>query len=398
MKLHVKNFGPLTIGTNGFIDISNYTVFIGTQGSGKSTLAKLISVFAWLEKCLIRGDLSIKEVERKNRFRDKFCKFNRLSSFFTSATEICCIGSYYQFHYKEDSFKVCKLNEDNTQATLSKIMYVPAERNIISISDKSGITKYYPESLSVFWEAYEDFCQNMREDLVLPIDNMKFSYDKLNHIAWIKDLDQSYRTRLTDAASGYQSLIPLYVVSKSLYDLVGKKNESDIDSDLYRKLKSEVMRIMNNKELSEDVKSLALKQLSSRFSYSHVVNIVEEPELNLYPSSQCAEIEALVRMNNINKDNKLILTTHSPYVLATLNNLLYAGKIGELKETQVQRVLPKALWIQPNTLQAYELKDGMVVDIIDDELGLIKSERIDIISSEINDKFDAIMDIEIEEV
>ena len=76
MKLHVKNFGPLTIGTNGFIDISNYTVFIGTQGNGKSTLAKLISVFAWLEKCLIRGDLSIKEVERKNRFRDKFCKFN----------------------------------------------------------------------------------------------------------------------------------------------------------------------------------------------------------------------------------------------------------------------------------------------------------------------------------
>jgi predicted ATPase len=45
-RIKIHNFGPIKKGyegSDGFLEISRVTVFIGNQGSGKSTLAKLIT-------------------------------------------------------------------------------------------------------------------------------------------------------------------------------------------------------------------------------------------------------------------------------------------------------------------------------------------------------------------
>lgn len=53
--------------------------------------------------------------------------------------------------------------------------------------------------------------------------------------------------------------------------------------------------------------------------------IVEEPEAHLYPDSQKYMAEALALFVKVGI--KLIVTTHSPYILGEFNNLLYADEI-----------------------------------------------------------------------
>jgi hypothetical protein len=59
--------------------------------------------------------------------------------------------------------------------------------------------------------------------------------------------------------------------------------------------------------------------LSSKFNKAAFINIVEEPEQNLFPSSQWQLLQSLLKLNEMNKGNKLIMTTHSPYIINYLS-------------------------------------------------------------------------------
>jgi len=120
--------------------------------------------------------------------------------------------------------------------------------------------------------------------------------------------------------------------------------------------------------------------------------IIEEPEVHLFPNSQKSLVELFsILSNGTNTNNheikssKSIITTHSPYILASFNNLMYAGKIG----IENKKINP-SLWIHQNQIRAYKLENGIAQDIIDYELGLIKNEEIDEASRIINEEFDFI--------
>ena len=43
---------------------------------------------------------------------------------------------------------------------------------------------------------------------------------------------------------------------------------------------------------------------------------MEEPEQNLFPESQMKNFSFLLEAANVNDENKIVMTTHSPYVLS----------------------------------------------------------------------------------
>ena len=111
--------------------------------------------------------------------------------------------------------------------------------------------------------------------------------------------------------------------------------------------------------------------------------IIEEPELNCFPETQYKLMKHFIS-NLIYRDgetigykNQLLLTTHSPYILTSLNNLMEAYKTGQLRNKETDEIIEDKYWINPNDVSAYMmLSNGTCEDIFDREEGLIKAEKL----------------------
>ncbi|MFA7290242.1 MAG: AAA family ATPase [Melioribacteraceae bacterium] len=324
-KIRIKNFGPIKEGCqekDGWIDIKKVTVFIGNQGSGKSTVAKLISTFSWIEKALVRGDYQKKWFEKKNRLKNQFLIYHRIENYGDEGlfdnTEFDYQGEAYSIKYKNGFLEIIENKKQNYY--LPQIMYVPAERNFIANVKSPKELKLSSDSLKEFLSEFDKAKNEIKGAMHLPINNVDIEYDKLNDIVNIKG--NNYKLRLTEASSGFQSLVPLYLVSWFLANTVKKQSRVSQDSmstEELERFKKGVEEIWNNESLTEEQRRIALSVLSSKFNKSAFINIVEEPEQNLFPTSQKQTLYSLLEFNNMNDGNKLIMTTHSPYLINYLS-------------------------------------------------------------------------------
>ena len=82
-------------------------------------------------------------------------------------------------------------------------------------------------------------------------------------------------------------------------------------------------------------------------------------------------ILALMR-NHI--DSQIVLTTHSPYLLAVLQNLLTAGQQAVKTPdttTEVQERVPELCWLLPDDVEVYHLKEGVSHAIVQPDAELL---------------------------
>lgn len=329
-RIKIKNFGPIKDGFkdkdgNEWMDINKVTVFIGNQGSGKSTVAKLISTMSWIEKALVRGDFTEKQLNTHNRFK-KHCSYQNIGNYFNDKTIIEYVGRAFSISFKFGKVLVSK-NDDNGYS-FPKIMYVPSERNFVSSVRNVNTLKGLPSTLYTFSDEYIKAIETINGQVELPINDVKFEYKKLNKLSWIVGKD--YEIKLSESSSGFQSFVPLYIVSSFLADSLKKKDDNtikEISIDEEKRIRKEIEQILSNPNISDDVKQASLEFLSAKFTYSSFINIVEEPEQNLFPTSQKQILNSLLRFNNINDDNKLIITTHSPYLINYLTLAVKANHI-----------------------------------------------------------------------
>ena len=54
----------------------------------------------------------------------------------------------------------------------------------------------------------------------------------------------------------------------------------------------------------------------NKYTNSFFLNVVEEPEQNLFLESQMKNLAFLLEAANVNDENKIVMPTHSPYVLS----------------------------------------------------------------------------------
>ena len=230
-RIKIQNFGPVGSGfhgNDGWLDINKVTVFVGNQGSGKSTVAKLISTFSWIEKALVRGDYDKKWFERDvNRFRSQFLPYHRLDAYLNPnpASAIEYQGEVYSIKYQNERLTINEISDKSY--SLPQIMYVPAERNFLAYIKGAKELKLSSESLQDFNAEYYNAQQDMKGTVQLPINNAVIEYDKLNDTLNLKG--ENYKVKITDASSGFQSFVPLYLVSSYLADSV-KSHSKNKDS------------------------------------------------------------------------------------------------------------------------------------------------------------------------
>ena len=223
-------------------------------------------------------------------------------------------------------------------------MYVPAERNFISYVKTPKELKLSSDSLKEFLTEFDNAKSKMRGSVKLPINNVNIEYDKLYDTLNLKGLD--YKVKLDEASGGFQSLVPLYLVSEYLANSVKKQsevNKEPMSSDELKRFKKGVEEIWRNNSLTDEQKRVALSVLSSKFNKTAFVNIIEEPEQNLFPSSQWQILQSLLEFNNINSGNQLIIATHSPFII----NFLSIAIQGEYLKSKInasskaEKLIPK---------------------------------------------------------
>ena len=408
-KIIIKNFGPIT---NAEIDIKNFLVLIGDNAIGKSTVIKLISTFLWMEKALVRGDYTVEYFTKNNRFRNEICKYYKIENYFVphnllqAGTEIIFKGTMFCFKYNcglllDDDKLLIKKIDKTVSYRLPQITYIPAERNLVEIVKNPKTLKLISNFLIDFISEYDKAKNELKGYLQIPIgDDISIRYQRENDTVYIKG--SNYEIPLNEAASGIQSNVPLYLVtwylSKSVIEQ--SKISQNMSIDEIDRFKKGVEDILANENFTEEQRRAALSVLSLQFKKTAFINIIEEPEQNLFPVSQMQMLKSLISICNKNEDNKLILSTHSPYILTILNNSLFAQRVIDKSnnaEEEVSKIIDKESRMKSDDFSAYVLTNdnGNVSSksIIDEATGMIGQNYLDIVSEMLGYEFNALYKI-----
>ena len=401
-RLLVKEFGPIR-NTNGiWIESKKVTVFCGPQGSGKSTLVKLISEFSWLEKALNRGDFKDKEISTYDRFRKKYCSFHNIQNYFHKDTFIQYEGDNYSFRYENSKLNIQRKSDSNNYSR-PQIIYIPAERNLLSALEGIEKVKKLPSSLSYLMNEYINALRSIDGSERLPLDGeYEVVYDKLNKVASLKGKD--FKLRISESASGFQSLVPVILVSRYLQKLITKASVSQSrnqESFVEAERRDAIIRsILNDKTLDDETRLSLIRQLSSNTRNSRLVNIVEELEQNLYPSSQRNVLYELLGINNQIELNTLYLTTHSPYLINYLSLAMKAGAlVGICKDEKIldriAEIVPRKAWLGSNGLSIYEINEFGEISHLGMPYGIPSDDNyLNLALGSSNEDFENLMELE----
>ncbi|HLO48539.1 MAG TPA: AAA family ATPase, partial [Kamptonema sp.] len=125
---------------------------------------------------------------------------------------------------------------------------------------------------------------------------------------------------------------------------------------------------------------------------------IEEPEAHLFPSAQRNIVELIATVFNSRKEQlQFFITTHSPYVLTALNNLLQAGLLyqesSEDIQHQLEEIVSRYKSLDVSDLSAYVLTDGKCSSIVCPDTGLIDARVIDSVSDELAIEFDKLLNL-----
>lgn len=365
-KIRIKNFGPIKDGyleNDGWLDIKKVSVFIGDQGSGKSTVAKLISSFMWLEKAIIRGDIKI-PVSHQG-FKD-LIEFHRLQNYLETNTEIEYEGATYHLKLAGSHNSIKKSIEarllNDKSIKLPKIMYVPAERNFLSsIENINKVSNFIVGSLQNYSVEFRNAQLSHKGKAVeLPITGTKVVYDPKDSQNYL--LFGKKRLKLSEGSSGFHSIVPLFWVSKYLIEFIkqGEKNLLELLSTDQTIRRNQELKELNLSGLEEKMLKKREKKINEKYVCKYFVNIVEEPEQNLFPTSQRLILNSLLSFNNGN--NMLIMTTHSPYLINFLTLAVEANKLksrvhnDELK-AKLNNIVPLNSTLNGDDLVIYQLNE-----------------------------------------
>ncbi|MDJ0549306.1 MAG: AAA family ATPase, partial [Microcystis sp. M49637_WE12] len=118
--------------------------------------------------------------------------------------------------------------------------------------------------------------------------------------------------------------------------------------------------------------------------------VIDEPEMNLHPESQVKLLESLAILVNLGV--RILLTTHSPYLMAHLNNIVN----GNHQNPELLAEQAKLLYLQDSRaflkmeqVSAYEIKNNKLLSLHDPEYG-IRWDTLSDVSVDIQQKFFAI--------
>ncbi|MBO0348326.1 AAA family ATPase [Phormidium pseudopriestleyi FRX01] len=443
-QLTIQNFGPIT---KVKIEIKDILIFIGAQASGKSTISKAIFFFKSLRDELTQYFYRAYTQDEFNPSLTPFAKQakNQFIKTYGFVLQFPDMELKYQYgnglevtvrtsgdHQFTDIIFNAYFRERFSQiVSLFQGKKTELQQNSLKFSSSREITLIKAEEAALFEKIADEVNQLFNDEsdlLFLPagrslITTLSQQLDKIDRLDRGNELSESNLIKLDSLMEKFLNRIDgaKYILNQtSLSRLIQEQSSESNNSELLsviplaQELAELILkgsyRYQNGNEWIDvgDKNSTSINFASSGqqevvwillliqlliLNQRQVFLVIEEPEAHLFPVAQKEIIDLIALLAN-QTHNQVLLTTHSPYILSSFNNLLYAHNLGSRQPEQVERVVNRHLWIDPNRLDAYILEDGKARSIFDTEMGLIESAEIDKASDIIVNTFNQLFELE----
>ncbi|WP_320174709.1 AAA family ATPase [Maridesulfovibrio sp.] len=418
MKLLIENFYNIK---HAELDFKKFNILIGPQAAGKSLIAKMLYFMEEIINTYEMQSLSLEEIKPHNELNNNFFqlfysifekrslnnKFNiTLSAENRSTWEFNSKGlipSKYLFSNDPKAERTVRNSKKiNTDLKNMYQSYIEIKERLDKIEDTSN--EFYSTSLN-FKNSFENFLNALNtsldsahlfipasRSLVNIISDNSFWMRESNIDALLVRFGQTYSRQLKrDTADK-----PL--TCKNLNSITNGQIERQ-DSGYVINENGRLVSLANASSGQQATLPIlvGLNKVSEA-SVQHTY--IEEPEAHIFPDAQNLLTRYIAEIHNQTRTN-ITLTTHSPYLLTTVNTLIYANTVAsqsEEKAAKVMEIIPESEWLKAEDVAAYMVnEDGTVRSIMDEETGLIDADSIDDVSDVIGSEFNKILDIEFEE-
>lgn len=430
-RIIINQLGPIT---HCELEVNEFMVFTGPQASGKSTIAKSIFFFKNIKNILLTQinkrflqDKDMMELSTKNRLL-KEIRSNFLQTFGTT----WCMDNnmMIEYYYTDQIYiKIC-LKEDPIAPNyiwidlseelvgfLNKYDYLPIDKLIYAYDNgeiKKEIAAFFADDSEVI------YIPAGRSMMTLFSSQLMYMYSVMNDDQK-RSLDyctQNYLERIMQLKPSFSNSLESLIKNKiELTDMKIQKDILQQCSELMKKILHGEYRNVDGEERLQVSKEKYVKinfassgqqeavwilnvvfyyLLNNKKSYF----IIEEPESHLFPDAQKLITEFISLAQN--GGNKILLTTHSLYILGTINNLLYANKIRKVVDRhKLQEIIHCYKWLDVRKMSAYYVEYGDMKSCLDEEFEAINNEVIDCASEDINLDYEKMVqlksDMEMEE-
>lgn len=387
--LEIYNFGPIN---HVSIDLKRFNIIIGPQSSGKSTIVKVLSTCTWIEK-EVHTTLNDNVIQSAAEFEKLLSDFHKMADYFENDTHILYETDYIHIEYLKGAFRTVRKSVNEYQR--NKICYIPAERNMVTLPELQGF-EFGQTNLRSFlfdwFNAREYFVADNKTDVLnLGVkyyydDDEKKQKDRIEHIN-----GKTYHIALSSASSGLQSVIPLLVMMQyytgEYFNSYAEKVSFDVDSKIKKtrrvlidelvlnhikpnfsaEERPELVKLVNDRVHEHDERYVGLVRnfwkVANRLTIpSKSSFIIEEPEQNLYPSTQMDLLKVLISLCQGDKEHDLTITTHSPYILNQLNLLVKLYDVNSDDEAKLNWEELTVFAVEDGGLRDLKLKNAHLIN------------------------------------
>lgn len=415
-KIRINKLGPIDFCE---LEIRDFMIFTGPQASGKSTISKSIFFFKNIKRLLVQllsrrlfleSDVSTMPLKYQLMREIRACFLQTFGTTWCMNKEMSL-----EYYYSEDIYIQIFLKTDEMKANFiwsefseTLEMKLDALWKDVRDEDKEVYQDYSTRINAIFHEDAEIiYIPAGRSMMTLFSTQLMFLYSVMND-EQKRSLDyctQNYLERILQIKS-YFVESPENLMRAEL-PVMGKKDKKvtiELCVDLMRRiLQGEYVNINGEERLRvSDDRYVKINFASSgqqeamwilNVVFYYLMNnrksyfIIEEPESHLYPNAQklMAEFISLAKTD----ENKVLLTTHSPYILGTINNLLYADKLSrDVDSKKIRDIIHSNKWLEFNEISAFHIDKGIPKSCLDNEFESIDNAVIDGASDEINEDYE----------
>ena len=363
-QLLIRSFGPVH---EASIELSDLTVFVGPQATGKSLAAQALYFLRGIEDLLVSVPTSVETPAAIALSALEWWLGNAPSVYADPGTVLCWSsaklfkGSKQEIRWTQEGVRLSGALKKRITTSQRKErgdspktqVYIPAGRTLYSFLTPSSALRFvsrarpeqqWPGYIITFYETLGKALERLaREGIQVnqfsDVDSLLRLKQQIQSIfkgriqygpdTIVLETEKAH-LRPVNIAAGQMEIWPFWAVVEA-----GLQSGTLVALDVY----------------------------------------FEEPEAHLHPGAQRSVMEMVAFL--VRRGVRVLLITHSPYILYAINNFLMAQKVLD-EGLALPAEVPLETALRPDQVAAYRFDaSGKVHNIMDSEVGLIDEDELD---------------------